>query len=107
MDIVVELSDGRRDAFGVALSDARAPEAERNLIRLRDKIRTSPAPRNPDPSFLAVLVGQASFCRQMQSGVFVIPITELGSLRERESRRQLGNSVRLEKLLRWFSVRLL
>lgn len=62
------------------------PEAERNLIRLSDKIRTSPAPRNPDPSFLAVLVGQASFCRQMQSGVFVIPITELGSLRERESR---------------------
>ena len=57
------------------------PEAERNLIRLSDKIRTSPAPRNPDPSFLAVLVGQASFCRQMQSGVFVIPITELGSLR--------------------------
>ncbi len=79
VDIIIELSDGRWGAFEVKLSDEKAPEAERSLLRLRDKVRANPAARNPDPSFLAVLVGKASFCRRMPSGVFVIPITELGN----------------------------
>lgn len=79
VDIIVELPDGRWGAFEVRLSEEKVPAAERNLLRLRDKIARNPAARNANPSFLAVLVGKASFCRRTPNGVFVVPITELGA----------------------------
>lgn len=79
VDIVVELPDGRWGAFEVKLSEEKVPAAEANLLRLRDKIARNPAARNADPSFLAVLVGKASYTWKMPSGVYVIPITELGA----------------------------
>lgn len=77
VDIIVELADGRWGAFEVKLSDEKVPEAERSLLRLRDKVHANPAARNPEPSFLAVLVGKASFRRKTPAGVYVIPITDL------------------------------
>lgn len=79
VDIVIELPDGRWGAFEVKLSEQKVPEAEHNLLRLKDKVLKNPAARNPEPSFLAVLVGKASFCRVLPSGVCVVPITELGA----------------------------
>lgn len=79
VDIIVELPDGRWGAFEVKLSEEKVPAAERNLLRLRDKIARNPTARNANPSFLAVLVGKASFCRRTPNGVFVVPITELGA----------------------------
>ena len=79
VDIIVELPDGRWGAFEVKLSEEKVPAAERNLLRLRNKIARNPAARNANPSFLAVLVGKASFCRRTPNGVFVVPITELGA----------------------------
>ncbi len=79
VDIIVELSDGRWGAFEVKLSDAKVSEAEKSLLRLKSKILSNPAARNREPSFLAVLVGKAEFVRQTPSGVFIIPITELGA----------------------------
>ena len=79
IDIIVELPDGRWGAFEVKLSEEKVPEAERNLLRLQDKIALNPAAQNRPPSFLAVLVGKASFCRKTANGVYVIPITELGT----------------------------
>lgn len=75
----VELPDGRWGAIEVKLSEEKVPAAECNLLRLRDKIARNPAARNANPSFLAVLVGKASFCRRAPNGVFVVPITELGA----------------------------
>lgn len=79
VDIIVELPDGRWGAFEVKLSEEKTPEAERNLLRLRDKVLNNPAARNRAPEFLSVLVGKASFCRQTPAGVYVVPITELGA----------------------------
>lgn len=79
VDIVVELPDGRWGAFEVKLGDAKIPQAEKNLLRLRDKIAANPAARNPEPSFLAVLVGITPFARRLPSGVCVVPITSLGA----------------------------
>lgn len=79
VDIIVELPDGRWGAFEVKLSEEKVPAAECNLLRLTDKIARNPAARNANPSFLAVLVGKASFCRRTPNGVFVAPITELGA----------------------------
>ena len=79
VDIIIELPDGRWGAFEVKLSDEKIPAAERSLLRLRDKVARNPAARNPEPSFLAVLVGKAAFRHRLPSGVYVVPITELGA----------------------------
>ena len=76
---MVELPDGRWGAFEVKLSEEKVATAEKSLLRLRDKVARNPAARNPEPAFLAVLVGKASYAWQMPSGVYVIPIIELGA----------------------------
>ena len=48
-------------------------------ICLRDMVAANPAARNPEPSFLAVLVGVTPFARRLPSGVCVVPITSLGA----------------------------
>ena len=79
VDIVIELPDGRWGAFEVKLSEEKVTAAEKSLLRLKDKIARNPAARNAEPSFLAVLVGKASYMWKMPSGVYVIPITEFGA----------------------------
>lgn len=77
VDIVIELADGRWGAMEVKLSEEKVPEAEKNLLRLRDKVALNPAAQNKEPSFMAVLVGKATFCRRTPAGVYVVPITSL------------------------------
>lgn len=79
VDMVIELADGRWGAVEVKLSEEKVPEAERNLLRLRDKVAANPAARNKEPSFMMVLVGKASFCRRTPAGIYVVPITSLGA----------------------------
>ena len=79
VDIVVELADGRWGAFEVKLSGEKVSEAEKSLLRLKKKVCANEAAKNPEPSFLAVLVGKAEFAMQLPSGVYVIPITSLGA----------------------------
>ena len=78
VDIVVELADGRWGAFEVKLSAEKVEQAEKSLLRLKNKVAANEAARNPEPSFLAVLVGKAEFAMQLPSGVYVIPVTCLG-----------------------------
>lgn len=52
---------------------------KRSLLRLKEKVERNPAAQNREPSFLAVLVGKATFCRVTPAGVHVVPITELGA----------------------------
>lgn len=79
VDAIIELSDGRWGAFEIKLSDVKVPQAEKSLIRLKEKIAANPAAQNKEPAFLAILVGKAEFARQLPSGVYVIPITSLGA----------------------------
>ena len=50
----------------------------RSLLRLRDKVMANPAARNPEPSFLAVLVGKTDYAYRTPEGVLVVPLTKLG-----------------------------
>jgi predicted AAA+ superfamily ATPase len=77
VDIVIELLDGRWGAFEIKLSEEKVPEAQKSLLRLRNKVVANPAAKNREPSFLAVLVGKATFSRQTPEGVYVIPLTTL------------------------------
>ena len=67
VDAVIELSDGRWAAIEIKLSEKKVLEAERSLISLRDKVAANPAARNKEPSFLAVLVGKATFRVRMRA----------------------------------------
>jgi len=77
VDAIIELADGRWGAIEIKLSEEKVPQAENSLCRLRDKVSANPAAHNRQPSFMAVLVGKASFTRVTPSGVYVIPLTSL------------------------------
>ena len=76
-DAIVELRDGRWAGFEIKLSENKVPEAISSLLRLKSKIALNPMARNPEPAFLAVLVGKTEFCRKTPEGVYVIPCTSL------------------------------
>ena len=77
VDAIIELRDGRWGAIEIKLGANKAEVAAQNLLRLRSKIAANPAARNPEPSFLLVLVGKTDFKYKTPEGVFVAPITEL------------------------------
>jgi predicted AAA+ superfamily ATPase len=77
VDAVIELPDGRWGGIEVKLSEEKVPQAEKNLLRLRAKVAANPAAHNRQPSFMAVLVGKATFARTTPEGIHVLPITSL------------------------------
>jgi len=77
VDVIIELRDGRWAAIEIKLGENKVPEGVKNLTRLKNKILSNPLARNPEPSFMAVLVGNAEFCRKTPEGVYVIPCTSL------------------------------
>ena len=77
VDVIIELPDGRCGAIEIKLSEEKVPQAEKSLLRLRDKIAANPAARNKEPAYLAVLVGKATFARRTPDGIYVIPLTSL------------------------------
>lgn len=77
VDAVIELRDGRWGAIEIKLGANKVPEAVRSLCRLRDKVGNNPAARSPEPSFLAVLVGNTTLRYRTPEGVYVFPITNL------------------------------
>lgn len=79
VDAIIELRDGRWAAIEIKLSENKVNNAINNLKRLRDKVASNPFARNPEPSFLAVIVGKTEFCRRTPEGIYVIPITSLGA----------------------------
>ncbi len=79
IDVIIELRDGRWAAIEIKLGENKVEEAVKNLMRLKNKVASNPLARNKEPSFMAVLVGNTSFCRRTPEGVFVLPITSLGA----------------------------
>lgn len=77
VDVIIELRDGRWAAIEIKLSDNKAADAINNLMRLKQKVSSNPLVQNPEPVFMAVIVGNAEFCRQTPEGVYIIPCTSL------------------------------
>ena len=77
VDAIIELRDGRWAGIEIKLSENKVADGISNLLRLRNKIASNPLAKNPEPAFLAVLVGKAEFCRKTPEGVYVIPCTSL------------------------------
>ena len=78
VDVVIELRDGRWAALEIKLGEAKVPDGIRNIERLREKVASNPAARNPKPEFCAVVTATSPFCRyDAAHDVFVFPITAL------------------------------
>ena len=78
VDFVLQMPDGRWGAVEVKLSEDKVPDGVASLVRLRDLAAKNAAQRIPAPSFLAVLVGRASYAHGTPEGVRVVPINMLG-----------------------------
>lgn len=80
VDAIIELRDGRWAGFEIKLGDNKVEEAAASLNRLRAKVAANPAARNPQPEFMAVIVGAGEFARyDAATDVYVIPLTALGA----------------------------
>lgn len=80
VDAVIELRDGRWAAIEVKLGESQVATAAAALNRLARKVAANPAARNPEPEFLAVVVGAGEYARfDRDLGVYVVPITCLGA----------------------------
>lgn len=77
VDAILELRDGRWAGIEIKLGWNKVVQAEENLLRLKKKIAANPAARNPEPSFLMVLVGVSNHAYTTENGVHVVPITTL------------------------------
>lgn len=74
VDAILEFSDSSWAAIEVKLGNSKVPNAERNLIDLRDQhVDTSKA---GEPSFLEVVTG-TQYAYTLPSGVHVVPLGAL------------------------------
>jgi predicted AAA+ superfamily ATPase len=78
-DAIVELADGRWAAFEFKVGESKVADSVKNLKRLREKISKNPQERSHPPEFMAIVVGVSEYARQIEEGVYVIPIRALGS----------------------------
>lgn len=76
-DAIIELADGRWAALEVKASDAKTPEAVASLKALRAKLCENGAARIRPPEFMAVVTGVSHFAREIEQGIYEIPITAL------------------------------
>ena len=79
VDAIVELADGRWAAFEIKLSDDKVDEAVAGLRRLRKKLCGNAAARTRPPEFMAVVVGISEYARELEEGVYSIPLRALGA----------------------------
>jgi len=77
VDAIIELRDGRWAAIEIKLGENKVAEGIQSLLRLKNKVASNPLARCPEPAFMAVLVGNAEFCRKTPEGVYVFPCTSL------------------------------
>ncbi len=66
-------------AIEIKLSDTKADDGAKNLLKLREKLCANPAAQNAQPAFLAVVVGRGNLAYTRDDGVHVIPAALLGA----------------------------
>lgn len=77
VDAIIELADGRWAALEIKVSEDKVPEAIENLQRLRRKLCGPDGSRTRPPEFMAVIVGLSRYAREVEEGVYVVPIRAL------------------------------
>lgn len=79
VDAILELSDGHWAGIEIKLGENKVDDGISSLVRLRRKIALNPLARNPQPAFMAVVVGAGEAARyDSENDVYVIPFACLG-----------------------------
>ena len=76
-DAVIETLDGRWAAFEFKLSEEKVPDAVKSLRRLRKKVAENPRAQGRPPEFLCVITGIGSYAREVEEGIYVVPLRAL------------------------------
>lgn len=76
-DAIVELADGRWAAFEFKVSEDGAKAGVESLLRLRRKLCENERARVRPPEFMAVVTGVSRYAREVDEGVYVIPLRAL------------------------------
>ena len=77
-DAIVQLADGRWAAFEIKVSEDKVPDGAKSLKRLRDKLCRNERAQTRPPEFMAVITGNGQYARQIEDGIYAIPIRALG-----------------------------
>lgn len=78
VDMIIELRDGRWAGFEVKTGVSGLEKGVSSLQRLRRKVAANPLARNPEPEFMAVLLGCYPYARYLEEeDVYLIPIETL------------------------------
>ena len=78
VDLIIELADGRWAGIEIELGESKVEQGFSNLRRLRAKVAANPAARNPEPSFMAVVLGCGTIARYVQDErAYVLPFDTL------------------------------
>lgn len=77
VDAIIELADGRWAAIEIKASENKVDEGLDSLRRLRRKLCDNSGARTREPEFMAVLVGLSRYAREIEKGLYVIPIRAL------------------------------
>ena len=78
-DAVIQLADGRWAAFDFKVSEDKVAAGAASLRRLREKACSNPRSQTRQPEFMAVIVGNGEYAREVEDGIYAIPIRVLGA----------------------------
>ena len=78
VDAIIQLADGRWAAFEIKVSEDKVPDGVKSLKRLRDKLCHNERAQTRPPEFMAVITGNGQYARQIEDGIYAIPIRALG-----------------------------
>lgn len=76
-DAIVQLADGRWAAFEAKVSEDKVADGVESLSRLRKKLCGNERARTRPPEFMAVIVGNGEYAREVEDGIYAIPIRTL------------------------------
>lgn len=76
-DAVVQLADGRWAAFEFKVSEDKVGAGVESLKRLRGKLCANARAQTRPPEFMAVITGNGEYARQVEEGVYAIPLRAL------------------------------
>ena len=77
-DAIVQLTDGRWAALEFKVSEDKVPMGVESLRRLRKKVCENPRSRTRAPEFMAVITGNGEYAREVEPGIYAIPLRVLG-----------------------------
>lgn len=78
-DAIIQLADGRWAAIEIKTSEDKVRNGIENLKRLRSKLCENEKARTRMPSFMAVITGIGEYAREVEPGIYAIPLRALGA----------------------------